>query len=123
MAWIEIDTASTHRCRLVINIKGAKIWVTNTGGQTFWDNIFSDNILNKFEKIPFYSLKFLKTFLVINNFKKNYTLHSKCTPFSLYLSFFVSVSALFHVLFFLNKKITNSRLIIGGAKKVFCPPS
>jgi len=34
-------------------------------------------------------------------FFKNYTLHSKFTPFSLYFSFFVSVSALFHV--FLKK--------------------
>src|SRR6218665_1797736 len=48
-------------------------------------------------------------FLVIDNFfSKNYTLHSKFAPFSLY---FLS----------LNKKNKNSRLIIGGAKKGFCP--
>ena len=31
-----------HRRRLVINIEGAKIWVTNIGGQKFWGNLFSD---------------------------------------------------------------------------------
>src|SRR6218665_92850 len=51
-----------------------------------------------------------------------YTLHSKFTPFSLYFSFFVSVSsAFFHVfLHKINKK--NSRLIIGGGKKGVLPP-
>jgi len=59
-------------------------------------------------------------FLVIDNFfSKNYTLHSKFAPFSLY---FLSLSLfLLSFMFFLNKKNKNSRLIIGGAKKGFCP--
>jgi len=35
-----------HR-RLVINIWGAKILVSNIGGEKFRENIFSDNILQK----------------------------------------------------------------------------
>ena len=38
-----------QRRRLVLNIGGAKIWVTNIGGQEFRENIFWDNIL-KFKK-------------------------------------------------------------------------
>src|SRR6218665_1786015 len=59
-------------------------------------------------------------FLVIDNFfSKNYTLHSKFAPFSLY---FLSLSLfLLSFMFFLNKKNRNSRLIIGGQKRGFAP--
>src|SRR6218665_1844398 len=43
------------------------------------------------------------------------------TLFSLYFSFFVSVSVFFHAFFVKIETIKNSRLIIGGAKKGFCP--
>src|SRR6218665_406799 len=52
-------------------------------------------------------------------FKKLYPSFKICSLFFVF-SFFVSVSAFFHV-FFLNKKNKNSRLIIGGAIKGFCP--
>src|SRR6218665_2842717 len=56
-------------------------------------------------------------------FSNIYSLHSKFTPFSLYFSFFVSVSALFHVFFYkTNKKQKNSPLIIGGGQKRGLPP-
>src|SRR6218665_1570237 len=48
-----------------------------------------------------------------------YTLHSKSTPFSLYFSFFVSVSAFFHVFSFKkNKKFSSD---YWGAKRGFAP--
>ena len=42
--FIDKSTSTRQRRRLVINIGGAKIWVTNIGGgvQKFWENIFSD---------------------------------------------------------------------------------
>ena len=57
--------------------------------------------------------------MTIDNFFKN--LHPSFKFYSLFFVFslFVSVSAFFHV--FLNKKMKNSRLIIGGQKKVFAP--
>src|SRR6218665_4039635 len=65
-------------------------------------------------------------------FSKIYTLHSKFTPFSLYFSFFVSVSAFFHVFFIKNKKFSSDYwgakkgfpiLIIGGAHPRAAPQS
>ena len=66
-----------HRRRFVINIEGAKIWVTNMGGQKFWANLFSDkkSILSKISDDLFFSHRQLSY--------KIYTFHSKCTPFSL----------------------------------------
>src|SRR6218665_1618936 len=52
-------------------------------------------------------------------FSKIYTLHSKFTPFFLYFSFFVSVSAFFHVFFIKNKKFSSDYL--GGQKRGFPP--
>src|SRR6218665_2933304 len=106
----------SQRRRLVINIGGAKILVSNIGGQTFRENIHSKKFLFKSPIIKISD----DFFLVIDNFfSKNYTLHSKFAPFSLY---FLSLSLfLLFFMFFLNKKNKNSRLIIGGGKKGFCP--
>src|SRR6218665_2193190 len=104
-----------HRRRLVINIGVAKIWVTNIGvakiwvtnigGKHFWKNIFfrqhSKQIL---KKIPLYSKISEDIFLFFSHqqpFSKNDTLHSTCTPFSLYflsLSLFL-LSFMFYFLF------------------------
>jgi len=110
-----------QRRRLVINIWGAKIWVTNIGGGKNLGKIyFQTTFSKKFRKTSFYSKKFLTTFFSHRQlFPKMYTLHSKFTPFSLYFSFFVFVSAFFH--FFCKRKKKNSCLIIGGEKRGFAP--
>src|SRR6218665_4019342 len=93
--------------RLVINIGGAKIWVTNIGegknlGKIYFQTTFSQ--------------MFLKSILL---FSKMYTLHSKFTPFSLYFSFFVSVSVFFHVFWVKIKKLSSDYW--GGQKRGFAP--
>ena len=40
-----------HRRRLVINIGGAKIWVTNIGGKNIWQIYFQTKNLEKFPSI------------------------------------------------------------------------
>ena len=76
-----------HRRRLVINIGGQKFGSEILGEQRFRENIFSD-IIKKIWKNPLLFSKISEDlFLVIDNF----------TPFSLYFSFFVYVSAFFHV--------------------------
>src|SRR6218665_828693 len=111
---------TNHRRRLVINIGGEKIWVTNIGGKKFWENIFSD-IIPKILKNPLLFSKISEDLFFSHRqlFSKMYTLHSKFTPFSLYFSFFVFVSAFFH--FFCKRKKKNSCLIIGGEKRGFAP--
>ena len=65
-----------QRRRLVINIRGEKIWVTNIEGKKFRKNIFSDNILKKILKnILLFSKISDDFFLVIDNF------FQKITPF------------------------------------------
>ena len=110
-----------HYHRQCVNIGGAKIWVTNIGGAKIYGKyIFKQNSQKNLEKNP---KKFLMTFFSHRQlFKQISTLHSKFTPFSLYFSFFVSLSAFFHVFLLKDKKIKNSRLIIGGQKGVL-PPS
>src|SRR6218665_4223119 len=113
-----------HRRGLVINIGGQKFGSQILGGQKFWENIFSDNIVKKFEKIPFYFLTFLRTF-----FSQQQLFFEKLTPFiqnvlpflCIFLSFFVSVSAFFHVLFFLNKTNYKFSSDYWGSKNGFCP--
>src|SRR6218665_3036639 len=84
--------------------------------------MFSDNILKKFEKIPFYSQKFLTTFFKSSTtFFKN--LHPSFKIYSLFfVFFFLCLCFCFLSCFlFLNKRIKNSRLIIGGQKGVLPP--
>src|SRR6218665_1837134 len=79
--------AYIQRRRLVINIGGQKLGSQIFGGQKFRENIFSDKILTKI----------LEKILLFSKISDDvYFLHSKFTPFSLYFSFFVSVSAFFH---------------------------
>jgi len=121
-----------QRRRLVINIRGEKIWVTNIEGKKFRKNIFSDNILKKILKNILLFSKISDDFFFSHRqlFSKMYTLHSKFTLFSLYffsLSLFLLLSFMF---FYKIKKIKNYRLIIGGQKGVLiiggtcpgCPP-
>ena len=70
-----------------------------------------------------FSPKFLTTyFLIIDNFfYKIYAFLSKCTPFSLCFSFFVSVSAFFRVYFLRNKKIKKFSSDYWGDKKGVLP--
>jgi len=96
---------------------GAKIWVTNIGGTKILGKyIFRQKILKKFPSI----LSKISDELF---FYKIDTFHSKCTPFSLYFSFFVSVSAFFHVYFLKIQKIKQfSSDYWGSTKEGFCPP-
>jgi len=113
----KIGNRCPHRHRLVINIGGQKFGSETLGGKHLGKIYFQTTLLKKFEKIPFYSQKFLSS----TTFSKIYALYSKCTPFSLYLSFFVSVSAFFHVFTLKNNFKKISRLIIGGQKRGFAP--
>src|SRR6218665_1212490 len=79
------------------------------GGKNLGHKFWGANILGKYA----FRQKILKKFLsIISNisddlffshsqlfFYKIDTFHSKCTPLSMYFSFFVSVSAFFHVYF------------------------
>src|SRR6218665_1280283 len=74
--------------RLVINIGGAKIWVTNIGGHKFRENIFSD-IFKNLKKILLFSEISDDLLLVIDNFKK---LHPSFEIYSLFFVFFLFLS-------------------------------
>src|SRR6218665_2332421 len=62
-----------HRRRLVINIGGQKFGSQILGGKNFGKICFQTTLSKNFEKIPFYSQKFLTTFFVIDNFFQKYT--------------------------------------------------
>src|SRR6218665_356341 len=124
-----------HRRRLVINIGGAKIWVTNIGGTKILGKfIFRQKILKKFPSI----LSKISDDLFFSHrqlFKKIYTFHSKCSPFSLYgcLCFFHSKCTPFSLycclcfcflscLFFSIKKIKKFSFDYWRGKKGVLPP-
>jgi len=126
MQWIHVMVPSAEGKgqwrRLVINIGGAKIWVTNIGegknlGKIYFQTTFSKN----FEKYPSILKNFWWHFLVINNFFKNVLPSFKIYCLFFVFSFFVSVSAFFHVLF---TKITKNKKLSSdywGAKKGVLP--
>src|SRR6218665_2341879 len=87
--------------RLVINIGGQKFGSQILGGQKFF--FFSHR--NFFLKNAHFSLKMYQF-----------------TSFSLYFSFFLSVSAFFHVYFFKINFFLKFSSDYWGAKKRFCPP-
>ena len=113
----------SHRRRLVINIGGAKIWVTDIGGRkNFWEIYFqTKNLLKKFPSILWKISDDLFLFcLVIDNFfYKNLHL-----SFKMYSVFFVLLSLflLSFMFIFFNKQ--NSKILVWllGGKKGALPP-
>ena len=110
-----------HRRRLVINIGGKNLGHKYWGCKNF-GKMFSDNILKKVEKIPFYSLKFLTTFFSHQQlFFKN--LHSSFKIYSLFsVFFFLCLCFCFLSCFFkIQNKIFSSDYWEGGQKIGFAP--
>src|SRR6218665_2004317 len=124
-----------HRRRLVINIGGAKIWVTNIGGTKILGKfIFRQKILKKFPSILLKISDDL--FLVIDSFFTKFTpfiqnvLRFLCIVVSVsfiqnvlrFLCIVVFVSAFFHVYFFSINKIKKISSDYWGGQKGVLPP-
>src|SRR6218665_1752112 len=105
-----------HRRRLVINMGGKNLGHKYWGGKKFGKIYFQTTFYKNFEKIPFYFLKFLRTFFSHQQlFQKMTSFIQKVLPF---LCIFLSLSLfLLSFVFYFKKTITNSRLIIGGQKR------
>src|SRR6218665_125325 len=90
--------------RLVINIGGQKFGSQILGGKNFGKIYFLKKILKKFPSILskiYDDLFFSHLQLFLKNVHLSFKMY-KFTSFSLYFSFFVSVSAFFHVFFLIT---------------------